>query len=77
MLTHINSTMQDRELAPKIGVSPYFAKDYRNATRSFNRSKVIDALRALHEADLQSKGIGYSNITEGDIMRELAYKLLN
>jgi len=77
MLAHINSNMQDRELASVIGVSPFFVKDYRNACRSFNRSKIIDAIKALHEADLQSKGIGYNNITEGDIMKELVYKLLN
>ena len=77
MLAHINNSKQDRELASILGVSPFFVKDYRTACRSFNRGKVIDAIRALHEADLQSKGIGYSNITEGDIMRELAYKLLN
>ena len=77
MLAHINANKQDRELASILGVSPFFVKDYRNACRSFNRGKVIDAIRALHEADLQSKGIGYSNITEADIMKELMYKLLN
>ena len=77
MLAHINIDKQDRELASIIGVSPFFVKDYRQATRSFSRGKVIKAIEALHEADLQSKGIGYSNITEGDIMKELVYKLLN
>lgn len=77
MLVHIHANKQDRELAGIIGVNPYFVKDYRAAARSFSSIKIIDVLKALHEADLQSKGIGYTNISEGDIMKELVYKVLN
>jgi len=31
----------------------------------------------LREADLKSKGVGANNISQGDILKELIYKILH
>lgn len=65
-------------VAKELGVHPFFTKDYDLAARNFNRRKLFDVLAVLREYDLKSKGLNTGpNTSDGDLMREMIFKILN
>lgn len=65
-------------VAKELGVHPFFTKEYDLAARNFNRRKLFDVLAVLREYDLKSKGLHAGPTTsDGDLMRELVFKILN
>jgi DNA polymerase-3 subunit delta len=52
-------------------------KEYQQAMRSYPLAKVIRVIHYLRLADLQAKGVEAGHITEGQIMKELIYKILH
>ncbi len=72
------STMDDRSLATKIGVfSSFFMKDYRLAARNYSKDKLKAILLDLQEYDGYSKGVDRRNPVQGDLLKELVFKILN
>lgn len=65
--------------APKVlGVSPFFVKDYENAARTFGVNKTFEVISLLRAYDLKSKGVDSSgNTTDGELLKELVFKLLH
>jgi DNA polymerase-3 subunit delta len=62
--------------ASKLGVNPYFLKDYRQASKNFPRKKIARVMEALREADLHAKGIGNVSASSADILKVLVDKIL-
>ncbi len=77
LLIHHSRNTSDKVIASLIGVNPYFVGEYLQAARNYPLSKVVDNIKYLHEADLQSKGIGFATKKEGPVLTELVYKLMN
>ena len=67
----------DRELASALGVNPFFVKDYKKAMRTFGRTATEKTIHILQVYDLKSKGVGRDSATDGDILKELVYKILH
>jgi DNA polymerase-3 subunit delta len=63
--------------ASVLGVNPYFIKDTENAARSFTLAKLVAIIALLREADLKSKGVGSAGIPEGEILKELVFKIMH
>ena len=77
LLIHHAKDKNERAIASLIGVNPFFVKEYLMAVRNYPLGKVVQNIKFLHEADLQSKGIGFATKKEGPILTELVYKLMN
>lgn len=77
LMVHHFKGKSDKEIASFIGVNPYFVKEYLIAARNYSLQKVIENIKYLHEADLQSKGIGFATKKEGPILTELIVRLMN
>lgn len=60
-----------------MGVNPFFVKDYVQAARIFSREKAVYAITALRETDLRSKGARGGSVSNGELLRELIFKLLH
>lgn len=66
------------QLARELGVNPYFVKDYDMAARNFNLGKTFEVISLLRAYDLKSKGVDSTGNTEdGELMRELIYKIIH
>jgi DNA polymerase III subunit delta len=76
MLVHQLPDKSEGGIAKALGINPYFAKDYLQAMRNFPLTILPSVIHALREADLQSKGID-SVRTDGEILRELVFKILH
>ncbi|MEQ8906801.1 DNA polymerase III subunit delta [Ekhidna sp.] len=77
LLVHHSQDKNEKTIASAIGVNPFFVKEYLQAARNYPVGKVVDNIKYLHEADMQSKGIGYATKKEGPVLTELVYKLMN
>ena len=58
--------------------STFQSRDYIIAMRNYNAFKCIDIIALLRQYDARSKGIGAtSNTTEGEMLRELVFKIMH
>ena len=64
-------------VAKQLRINPYFVGDYAKAARNYPMKKVSHAISLLHETDVKSKGVGASNISQGDLLKELLVKIMN
>ena len=63
--------------AAELGIAPYFVDEYKIAASNYSMNKLIAIISYLRECDLKSKGVDTSTIDEGDLMKELIYKILH
>lgn len=63
--------------ASKMGVSPYFIKDYVNAAKIYSQQKIINNIAVLREFDLKSKGVNCTgNLSVGFLLKEMVFRLM-
>jgi DNA polymerase III subunit delta len=76
LLLHAHGAQDKAQIARIAGVSPYFAGEYAQAMRHYPMPKIIRNIGYLHQADLQSKGIGYPTMKEKEVLTELVVKMM-
>ena len=64
-------------VAKALGIRPFFVTDYVTAARNYPMRKVAQIIAMLREADVKSKGVGASNQSQGDILKELLFKMMH
>ena len=64
-------------VASALKVNPYFVGDYDTAARNYPMRKVSQIISLLRDADMKSKGVGASNLNQGDILKELLFKIMH
>ena len=67
----------EKGLASELRVSPYAVRDYTLALRQYSQVKIIDNITALKDADLKLKGVNTGAADEGQIFRELIWRIMN
>lgn len=63
--------------AQALGVNPYFVDGYAKAAAVYNTAKLKQIFSYLKECDLKSKGIDNSGIENGELLKELIFKILH
>ncbi|CAL2092826.1 DNA polymerase III subunit delta [Tenacibaculum sp. 190524A05c] len=76
LLYHGLKDKSKASVARALGVNPYFIDDYVTAARNYPMRKVSQIIGVLRDADVKSKGVG-ANQTQGDILKELIFKILH
>ena len=64
-------------VAKALGIRPFFVTDYVTAARNYPMRKVAQIIAMLREADVKSKGVGSTNQSQGDILKELLFKMMH
>jgi DNA polymerase III subunit delta len=62
-------------VARELGINPYFVAEYQQASKVFPLLKTRQIISWLREYDLKAKG--GSPATEGDLLKELTFKILH
>ncbi len=71
-------SLKNKAEAPKVlGVNPYFIKDYQLAARNYDLRKSVRCIEYLREADVKSKGVGNASASDGELLKELIYKIMH
>ncbi len=65
-----------KNVAQKLGVSPYFVDEYRVAAKNYPMKKVSQVITQLRVLDLKGKGVGATQISQMDLLKELLVKLI-
>lgn len=66
----------DKGLVSSLKISPYAARDYTYALRQYPEQKIIGTIGFLKEADLKLKGVNAGSDSEGQILRELIFRIV-
>jgi DNA polymerase-3 subunit delta len=78
LIYHSIENKSDRTLvAQKLGVNPFFINDYANAARNYSLDKSVLIISMMREYDLRSKGARGGSTPNGDLLRELVFKILH
>ena len=64
-------------VAKALRINPYFVSDYQTAARNYPMRKVSQVISYLRDADVKSKGVGAQNLSQGDILKELLFKVMH
>ena len=78
MTVHFLPVKTQDAVATHLKIHPFVAKETLRQARLHNPKKIAKNISLLKEYDLKSKGMeGYSNVSEGDLLKELVYLLLH
>lgn len=64
-------------VANALKVNPFFVKDYEIAATKYNISKTVQIVSLLRNYDLRSKGFGDPGTEQGDLLKEMVFKILH
>lgn len=73
---YIYKSMNENALAQKLGVHPFFLKDYRVAAQNYTIRETVEAISLLRIYDMKSKGVDNISTSEGQLLHELMFKIL-
>ncbi len=74
---HLVKDKSPKNMASVLKVSPYFISEYELAAKNYNPRKTALIISWLREYDMRSKGFGNLSANEGDLLKELVYKILH
>jgi len=77
LLAHASKDKSERGLATELGINPYFVKDYTLAARNYPLAKVAHVIHYLRECDGRLKGLDGVSVPEGELLKELVFKIVH
>jgi len=78
LIYHSIENKNDRTaVAQKLGVNPFFINDYASAARNYSLDKAVLIISMMREYDLRSKGARGGTTSNGDLLKELVFKILH
>jgi DNA polymerase-3 subunit delta len=77
MKIHFMENKSDSAIASALRIPPFVAKQMLTSAKIYNPKKLAANIAILHEFDLKSKGINNSSFTEGELMKEMVYRLMH
>jgi DNA polymerase-3 subunit delta len=77
LLYHFTADKSPRNIASVLKINPYFVNDYKSAALRFNPKKSVEVIALLRKYDLKSKGMGNASTPDGELLKELLFKIMN
>jgi DNA polymerase-3 subunit delta len=74
---HGLSDKSPRSVAAKLKINPYFVKEYVAAAHNYPMRNVSQAIATLRTFDLKSKGVNANAVPQGDLLKELLYRIMS
>lgn len=71
------SDKSEKGLVNVLKVSPYAIRDYSLALRNYPAPKIMQNIGLLKDTDLKLKGVNSGSETDGQLLRELVYRLMH
>jgi DNA polymerase-3 subunit delta len=78
MLTYYAPDKSEQGIAAMLDLkTPWQARDYLSAMKKYTGVKTMQIISEIRHADAKSKGVDNYSMTDGDILRELIFKILH
>ena len=74
---HYTTDKSKNNIAAVLKVNPYFVKDYEAAAGKYTIGKTVRIISLLRTYDMRSKGFADGGTGDGELLRELVYKILH
>ena len=74
---HYSKDKSERGLAAALKINPFFVKEYLTAAKNYDIRKTVEVIGILRSYDLKSKGVDNTSADEGELLKELIYKILH
>lgn len=74
---HFLTDKSKTSVAGNLSINPYFVSEYEMAARKYTPAKVVTIISDLREYDMKSKGVGNISVPDGELLKELLYKILH
>ncbi|RNC89957.1 MAG: DNA polymerase III subunit delta [Allomuricauda sp.] len=72
---HGLSDHSPKNVSRVLGINPYFVGEFQIAAKNYSMKQISQILSDLRELDLKSKGLGASNMSQSDLLKELFAKV--
>ena len=76
LAAHSVGDRSSQGLTTALKISPYAAKDYVAALQRYPQHKALEIISLLRQADLKLKGVNSGSEDEGQILKELVFRLM-
>lgn len=76
-LFHQIKNMDEHKIAAELGISPFFVKDYQQASKVFSAQKTKSIISQIKILDLKSKGVGSSDAQSYDELKALVFNIMH
>ena len=77
MIYHSIKDKSSKNVASVLSVHPFFVNDYSLAARNYKLSKLRSIISHLRTYDMKFKGVGNSSVSDGELLKELTFLILN
>ncbi len=75
---HFLKNKSEQNVAAELRIHPFFAKNLIIAAKKYTPTKLYEIIGILREYDMKSKGFDTStNVSTGDLQKEMIYKILH
>ncbi len=76
LIAHSTTDRSEKGLVTTLKISPFAVKDYSVALQQYSLRSVMTGISLLKQADLKLKGVDAGDQTEGEILKELIFRLM-
>jgi len=77
MIYHQLSDKSKNNVAATLSINPFFVKEYSNAANNYSFAKLGRIIGYIRDYDLRMKGMGNDNTGNGELLKELIFKILH
>jgi DNA polymerase III subunit delta len=77
LIYHFLKDKSRSSIASNLGINPFFVPEYELAGKKYSPAKTVAIISELRGYDMKSKGVGNSSTTDGELLRELIFKILH
>jgi DNA polymerase III subunit delta len=77
LMFHFITDKSKKNIASQLKINPFFVSEYEQAARNYDRFKTAAVISCLREYEMRSKGFGNSSTSDGELLKEMIYKILH
>jgi len=77
LVYHFLQDKSKTSVASALGVNPFFVADYERAAKNFAPGKLKSIFGYLRDYDVKSKGVDKGSATDGELLKEMVFKILH
>jgi DNA polymerase-3 subunit delta len=77
LIYHILEDKSRNSAAAALSVNPFFLNDFQQAAKNYPVARLSQVISILREYDLRSKGVDNGSATDGELMKEMVYRIIH
>ena len=77
LIYHTLKDQSNTHVAKVLKINPYFVKDYQMAAKNYSKRKCMNIISHIREYDMKCKGLENNSVSDGELLKELLFKILH